>query len=87
MKKVSIRAFQLKPSDYLDKLPIVLTRYRKVIAVLNNASDVVDKVSMDYIERKIAPQVVDRILREPEVKFCKHGKFPYLCEHQECRKT
>ena len=87
MRKVSLRNFQLKPSDYLAKLPIALTRYGKVIAVLNNPSDVVDKISMDYLEKKIAPQVVDRILREPEVKLCKHGKFPYLCEHQECRKT
>jgi len=35
MKKVSLRDFQLRPSDYLDKLPIVLTRYGKEVAVVH----------------------------------------------------
>lgn len=31
MLKVPLRDFQLKPSDFLDKLPIALTRYDKII--------------------------------------------------------
>jgi len=32
MKEVSLREFQLKASQYLDKLPIILTRYNKPVA-------------------------------------------------------
>ncbi len=36
MKKVSRRDFQRHASDYMDDLPIVLTRYGKPIAVVKN---------------------------------------------------
>lgn len=38
MKKVSVRAFQLKPYDYLKELPIMLTRYGEDVAVIETAS-------------------------------------------------
>lgn len=37
--RVSLRDFQLKPTVYLDKLPIELTRYGKVIAQVNVLTD------------------------------------------------
>ena len=37
--RVSLRDFQLKPTAYLDKLPIELTRYGKVIAQVNVLTD------------------------------------------------
>jgi len=78
MLKVSVRDFQLNAKDYLDKLPIVLTRYNKDIAVLRSASDVVDKVSMDYIEKKIAPQVANTILGKPDIS-------QFKCDMPFCR--
>lgn len=41
MKKVSVRAFQLKPYDYLKELPIMLTRYGEDIAVIHKASQII----------------------------------------------
>ena len=34
MEKVALRDFQLKASKYIDKLPIILTRYGKPIAIV-----------------------------------------------------
>jgi hypothetical protein len=72
MLKVSVRDFQLNAKEYLNKLPITLTRYNKDIAVLKSASDIVDKISTDYI--KVAPQVVEVIGGEQmkcDMQFCK----------------
>jgi len=34
MKKVSLRDFQLKASNYINELPIALTRYGSIIAII-----------------------------------------------------
>lgn len=36
MRKVSLRDFQLKPKDYLNDLPIAITRYNNTIALLTD---------------------------------------------------
>jgi hypothetical protein len=41
MKKVSVRAFQLKPYEFLKDLPIMLTRYGEDLAVLHNANQII----------------------------------------------
>lgn len=38
MKQISLRQFQLTPTRYLTELPIELTRYGKVVAVLQSVN-------------------------------------------------
>jgi len=52
MKKVSVRAFQLKPYEYLKELPVMLTRYGEDIAVIDTAKNIqdVDSSHIKHIE-------------------------------------
>jgi len=68
MLKVSLRDFQLKPSKYLDKLPILLTRYDKTMGVLKRASDkeVEDTDSENFLQ-KIEP-ILPRVAKEANLE-------------------
>lgn len=44
MKSVSLRDFQLKPTEYLSQLPIKLTRYNKTIAYILKSLDNTDNI-------------------------------------------
>ena len=45
IKKVSIRDFTKKPTEYLNELPIMLTRYNIDIALVIDKRDVAQKTS------------------------------------------
>ena len=42
MLTISLRDFQLKPTEYLNKLPLTLTRYGKPITIVNTYKESVD---------------------------------------------
>lgn len=42
MLKIPLRTFQLKPTEYIDKLPIILTRRNTPIATVNSYSPTVN---------------------------------------------
>ena len=70
MKKVSLRNFQLKPSKYINDLPIALTRYGKVIA---------------FIKKKLNGKTVKKLIeKKKRVRTCLHGYPIHIC--QKCRK-
>ena len=57
---ISLREFQLHASKYIDKLPIVLTKYNKAIAIVTKH----DKpgILVDFAEEE---KEIPTILREP----------------------
>ena len=63
MQKVSLRDFQLKPSKYLEELPIALTRYGTVIAIVKSPQG---EMNQEDIEKDF-------------VETCKHGYPAHLC--------
>ena len=67
MKNIPLRSFQLKPSLYLDELPVNLTRYGKVIARLS-----VPVITEGPVEKKEpfkTPVIINEV---PLVKKEKH---------------
>jgi hypothetical protein len=50
MKKVSIRDFQLRATDYLDDLPLVLTRYNIPIAKVTSLQEKVRTPSVASVQ-------------------------------------
>lgn len=88
MKRITLRNFQLKPTKYLEDLPIMLTRYGKDIAIVkkpqpdnsDNFIDRVDKVTKTEVK-------IPKPKYEPTIKLCSHGYPPNLCKHRKCRKT
>ena len=79
MTKVSLRAFQLKPKLYLDKLPIELTRYGKVIAYLdlpNNQENILINTPVNEVvitkgpvQKKTVVAVEEKLVTEKPKKF------------------
>lgn len=72
MKKVSLRNFQLKPSNYLNDLPVTLTRYGKKVAVV---------VKHTNLSVRDVKKVDDAFKR---AQTCKHGYPIRIC--QKCKK-
>lgn len=82
MKKVSLRAFQLKPTKYLEDLPIELTRYGKTIAVIYIGTE---KGGRGF--QKLYHKGKEVKVKKPKQDFktCKHGSKIGLCKYG-CKK-
>lgn len=50
MKTISLRDFQLKPTQYLNELPLVLTKFRKPILIVNKFKESVNKEEVKLLE-------------------------------------
>jgi len=63
MKKIPFREFQQKGTKFLEDLPIALTRYGKVIAIVKSPQGELNQedIEKDYVET------------------CKHGYPAHLC--------
>jgi hypothetical protein len=70
MKTISLRAFQLHPTDYIKDLPITLTRYGKAICIVSSVNTILTphikpKEKTYYIP---TPPIEAELLRKPVVK-------------------
>lgn len=64
MKKVGIREFRKKMAEYLENLPITLTKYDDDFATI---------VGVDKAPKR-------RVVSKGTSKVCKHGNIPDLCK-------
>ena len=79
MKNIPLRSFQLKPSLYLNELPIGLTRYGKLIAYLdlpNNQENILINTSVNEVvitegpvQKKNVVAVEEKLVTEKPKKF------------------
>jgi len=74
MKTVPFREFQQKGTKYLDGLPIALTRYGKIVAIVKLPS--AESFIQDSIEEPKKPKGY--------IQSCKHGYPAHLCT--KCKK-
>lgn len=72
MKQISVRQFQINPTDALSDLPIALTRYGRVVAIVNGPEkdgkiqEVIDK--LNKMPKKVGGMVSPekRVIEYPE---------------------
>jgi hypothetical protein len=81
MKKVGIKEFRRDIHNYLNDLPITLTRYGKVVAHVIEYKKEVDE-GMDELK---VPENMPVRKTTFDIKQCKHGSKVGLCKHG-CKK-
>jgi len=90
---VSIKQFQRNIYEFLDQLPIVLTKHGKPFAFLAEYSKKA-KIKVDYkndedsrkknkpiIAIKPLEEIIPKIQEKKKVDVCEHGRMKGLCEH------
>lgn len=72
--KIPLRLFQQEAKKFLKDLPIELTRYGRVIAVVYSPGGPAKKIS--ETPEKILPETPDY-----DFRLCKHGARIGICKH------
>jgi hypothetical protein len=87
MKQIAMREFQLNANKYLSQLPIELTKYGRVVALIQSpdGDKISKKISESISEKKL--ETFEALKSDPEIKpTIKKGTFKWngivnVCSH------
>ena len=82
MNSVPLRDFQLKPTAYLNSLPVCLTRYGRVVAEVYAPGQFKSAVELptNSLPEKKLENFIQKVASEKKFDLCPHGRALGLCE-------